>query len=456
MKKAPFYLFPLFLIACSESNPLPDRFDPKIQSYAFVVPQLAAVPGLTGIKARDCGSCHKAIYKEWSATTHAAALRDIQFQAELSKKDSPKWLCLNCHIPLQNQRAHKILGLRNNDVFQPILEPNPGFDPELQKEGVTCAACHIRPNLSGTGSVIIGPRGTGLAPHPVRKDKKHLQNVCLRCHEPQGERLTPNLVCWFTPEAELHEARRRGKPAAEKSCVQCHMPRTRRLLAEDFPTPIRNSPGHHWVGGGIPKFYEGYETLLKRGFKSALRVRVRNPRIHSGGAEIRMDINLANKGAGHYLPTGDPERHILAQLSLENTRGVRLAVKRLRIGQTWNWNPARKVGDNRLKEGEERLWKPFLKLPAAGAGLRVVLTIYHVKITSATARHMKAARNINQTFLPDGQNLVKNAEKYYPFASVIYREDFSLPGFKRRKYSAKELIEFSMQENNKPLNKRDY
>ncbi len=54
--------------------PLKSRFT-KEQVYAFVLPQLAPVEGVGGVRASQCGGCHKAIYKEWRASSHASRMR---------------------------------------------------------------------------------------------------------------------------------------------------------------------------------------------------------------------------------------------------------------------------------------------------------------------------------------------------------------------------------------------
>ncbi len=188
------------------ATPLTERFDPVAQPYAFVLPNLKPVAGVGGVRAEDCGKCHKDLYREWQSSTHANALRDIQFQAEITKKDAPKWLCLNCHIPVQNQRSYIVTHLEDDDILRPVTRPNPMFDPRMQKEGVTCASCHVRRDEAGD-SYIIGPFENRYAPHPVRTDPDFLRNICQRCHNPQGEGLTRNLVCWFETFRELETGR---------------------------------------------------------------------------------------------------------------------------------------------------------------------------------------------------------------------------------------------------------
>src|SRR5437879_12814067 len=82
-------------------NPLPYQQTPK---------------GLKSIRAEDCGSCHVEIYKEWKSSTHAHALSDLQFQAEMTKSPKTSWLCLNCHTPLVNRSETVAVDVRNRST----------------------------------------------------------------------------------------------------------------------------------------------------------------------------------------------------------------------------------------------------------------------------------------------------------------------------------------------------
>ena len=104
-------------------NPLPRQEVPK---------------GLTSLSAAQCGACHQEIYQEWRASTHAAALRDRQFQAELAKAPEVQWLCLNCHTPLENQLATIAVGVAGRTLRKPILKKNARFDRVLREEAITC------------------------------------------------------------------------------------------------------------------------------------------------------------------------------------------------------------------------------------------------------------------------------------------------------------------------------
>lgn len=430
-------------------TPLSDKFTPE-QDFAFILPAVKPVEGVDGYRASDCGECHGAIQAEWAASTHAAALRDPQYQAELAKPDSPRWLCLNCHIPVANQRRQRVSGLLAGDVLRPALSPNPDFDLEFQAEAITCAACHLRNDAAGR-TVIVGPRGNPRAPHPIKADQATLRSICLRCHDPTGAPITPTLVCWFTTRAELAE----GPLGGKKDCVDCHMPATRRLLAGDFDQyPERDSPQHHWVGGGVPKDYAAYDGLLQRGYRPGLEARLLDWQAPAAGAKaVSLRLELTNAHAGHWLPTGDPERFLLATACLGDESGCRPAA-RLRIGQKWRWVPkAEKMGDNRLVPTTPRIWAAELKPEPKASHL--VVEVWHVRLISENAAHMKQAA-VDEALVPGITARVRALERFYPQASIIYRETVDLASGDRSRASARELIQRSKAERGKPLNKRIY
>ncbi|MCA9731493.1 cytochrome C554 and C-prime [candidate division KSB1 bacterium] len=449
----------LILLKKDKLTSLEQRFDPLTQSYAFTIPNLQRLAQANALKAFECQTCHKEIYDEWQASTHASALQDIQFQAELAKPDSPKWLCLNCHIPVQNQRESIVTHIKNENVLEPVAEVNPEFDPQFQQEGVSCAACHVRRDEITGESYVIGALGTSSAPHPVKTDKTFLRQTCLRCHDPQGEGITKNLLCWFESVDELAEGRKdlQERTGRTSDCVDCHMPIKRRRLTITYPDlPPRDSHMHHWVGGGVPKSFAGYDSLLQRGFESGLETMVHFSQKIVANDNFEVRVELTNARSGHYLPTGDPERFLLVWARLYDGTGHVLQEEKYHIGQEWLWNPARKVGDNRLKQGETREWNVKLNSPADLTGLQLSVSVLHVRLKSENARYMMKTKGINENYLPNGQELVANAIAHYPFASYVFHEEIHLENGMKRVFGNKELIQLSKQEQGKKLEERGY
>src|SRR6185295_4747008 len=108
--------------------------------YAHAISFQKIPAGLDSLRAEACGTCHKEIYDEWKTSIHAQAYQDPFFHAYWTK-DKHIWVCLSCHSPLENQQATLIKKIPRSRVEKASQTPNPAFDPEFQKEGVTCAAC---------------------------------------------------------------------------------------------------------------------------------------------------------------------------------------------------------------------------------------------------------------------------------------------------------------------------
>ncbi len=190
--------------AGADAEPLSVRFHEEGHAFAHVLQPVKAPRGVDSARASDCGRCHTEFYREWRDSTHAHALRDIQYQAELFKPDTPRWLCLNCHIPLQNQRREIVVGLEDGNVLKPVVVENAEYDGEMRDEAITCATCHVRVDDRGE-SYVIGPLGNTDPLHPVREDRAFLRRICLRCHDPRSEEITETFVCSFTTKKELDD-----------------------------------------------------------------------------------------------------------------------------------------------------------------------------------------------------------------------------------------------------------
>ena len=422
------------------TTPLEMRFDRETQPFAYSLPHMPAPVPIPGIRAEDCGKCHETIYAEWKSSTHAHALSDLQYQAELAKPDSPRWLCLNCHTPLEAQRAKITVGLVDNDVMRPVERPNPHFDPKLQKEAVTCAVCHLRLGEDGK-SYILGPNGSEHAPHPVQKDPERLRSVCLRCHDPTGDAITPNLLCWFTTRQELVEG---GGKAND--CSSCHMPAKYRILVDSLPDlPIRKAHRHTFPGSGIPKTHSGYDQLHRSGWKSGLAIQAERE-----GPKVL--VTLHNEGGGHSVPTGDPERFVQVRLRAFDAQGGQTWEKLERIGQTWEWNPARKIGDNRIRPDEKR--KLEFEPPAAA---RLVLDILNVRLSKSAARHMAKTTGLDESLLPGANAKVKDIGRLYPFATYIHRQTWAMDAAAAGVIAdPRTLVELSRAEREIPIEDRSY
>lgn len=343
---------------------------PLTKHWEKAIPNQTIPEGLSSIRAKDCGSCHSEIYKEWKESTHAVAFQDLQFQAEW-KKDNV-YACLNCHIPLQNQQEFIVTGLLNGDYKTPAKIPNPYFDKKLQLESITCATCHVRDGN------VIGAIGSTNAPHKTIKDVKFLsEQICISCHN-VVEKLSPTLVCTFETGDEWNNnwAKKSGK-----TCISCHMPKIERSISLGMQK--RNSHSHSFPGSGIPKFFGmkaiGMDNLEIK--ESTIKGK------YTIGNNINYSLVVKNSYAGHSVPTGDPERFFLITFQLIDNQGNIIKKEEHRIGEEWQWYPvAKKLSDNNLQPKEERKFI-FDYIISQKEKLTLFVEVTKHRITKENAKH---------------------------------------------------------------------
>jgi hypothetical protein len=314
--------------------------------------------GLSDLRAATCGECHPDIYGEWRVSTHGQAWTDRQLQTEMAKSGN-RWLCTNCHTPLLNQMESWAVGLVDDDVERPVYVPNAEFEPAFREEGITCAACHVRDRT------VEGPTGIETNAHPTRRAERFLnEEICLECHQAVRSYPGKDFICIFETGDEW---RRSPYGQTSQPCQSCHMqPVTR---AQAVGEPPRSGRRHYWPGAGIYKV-EGVGPPLDL-LGPGLGVET----------EARADelvVRLSNSAAGHMLPTGDPERFILVEVTFTDVSGDRVGEPHVeRIGQLWEWWPApRKLADNRLAPFEVR--ELLLSRPTNANGWALVATSHRV------------------------------------------------------------------------------
>ncbi len=324
-------------------------------------------PPLGDLSAATCGACHRAIYREWTTSMHSRSWTDPYFQAD-RRVEGNEQICLNCHTPLDRQQKFRVLGFRKGDKFDPILAPNPDFSPELQHQGVTCAACHVR------HGVVYGPSSQEAmsdAPHPIEQWKTD-NEACIRCHiapdegpgvflkippcgtvseiqltqkEGATSKIKARPLLKIPPPIPLTGARawvpNTGSHAPDSSldgylghplppgiaaanCVECHMPRVQRPLMAGYPS----RPGRHhlWRGGHDPQMV-----------RQALSIDFRAEKPHQDSAVYAL--TLTNTGAEHYVPSGVPDRFISVDLRLLGPGGRTLKHEHYRLTRFIMWRP---------------------------------------------------------------------------------------------------------------------
>ena len=331
------------------------------EDYAHAIPHQKVPEGLTSLKAESCGTCHTEIYNEWKTSIHSQAYKDPFFHAYWTK-DKHTWVCLNCHSPLENQQPTLIKDIPRDRVERAVQEPNPHYDQEYQQEGMTCAACHVREG------VILGPFEDAKAPHPTKYDPMfRTTQLCYRCHSVVGgpAQFYNGGPCGTYPEYED------GYWKKERGfiCQNCHMPEIERPVAAGGP--IRQGRQHLWRGGHDP-------AMVKRAIDVKVAVEPAEPK---PGDKVRVTLTLVNAGAGHKLPTGDPDRHFTVEFAVEDQNGKVLERQSDTMGRWIMWQPAIvELYDNRLMPLASRDYIFEYQLPMDSAGLKLTTKVrYHIQ-----------------------------------------------------------------------------
>ncbi len=362
------------------------------QDYARAIPHQAIPVGLNSLKAEECGRCHQSIYQEWKESIHAHAYTDPFFQAYW-KKDDNIWVCLNCHTPLENQQPTLIKSIPRDRVEKAVQEPNPRYDEAYQQEGVTCAACHVR------NGIIFGPFDDSVAPHPTEYDPAFRTTaVCYRCHNVvSGPFQFYNVgPCGTYAEYEgQYFMKEKGF-----TCQTCHMPMISRPVAEGGP--IRQGRRHLWRGGHDPE-------MIKRAV--AIQVKSDNPN-PGPGQEVNFTLTLINAGAGHKIPTGDPDRHFTVEFRVKDPNGKVISEHEETMGRWILWQPViLELYDNRL-------------LPLASRDYQFSYEIPH------NQKDLVLETRVRYHILTDGQHMMLR-DSYGlrsddPYRFVIYQREFPL------------------------------
>jgi mono/diheme cytochrome c family protein len=243
-------------------------------------PLVSLAPAEASLRSRQCGRCHAKQVREWQPSLHAAAASPGFAGQSAHGADAGN--CARCHTPLAEQQA------------------GAGFDAELQTEGVTCASCHVRewvrrgpPRVAAS---LLSAPGYPL----VELALYERSDFCMPCHQ-----LPPRLAVAGRPLLNTYKEWLEG-PYMRRGvqCQSCHMPNRE----------------HQWLG------VHDRDT-----FRQGIRL---DAHAHRSAGVVTVVADLANIGAGHYLPT-TPTPAAWLRIELVDARGDLIpgASSQLRIGR---------------------------------------------------------------------------------------------------------------------------
>jgi hypothetical protein len=185
-------------------------------------------------------------------------------------------------------------------------------------------------------------------------------------------------------------------------CQSCHMPEIDRPVAVNGP--IRRGRQHLWRGGHDP-------DMIKRAVAVQVKADAASPK---PGDRVAFTITLINAGAGHKIPTGDPDRYFTVEFTVEDSQGHVLDQQTSTMGRWIMWQPAIvELYDNRLLPLASREYQFAYQMPAKAEGLKVkTLVQYHI-LTDKQHEMLQTKYGLTGTD---------------PYRFVIYERAFPLSG----------------------------
>lgn len=301
--------------------------------------------------AENCKKCHPDIYKNWSLSLHANAMKDPVFEIAYYKAlanlgEGAREYCISCHSPLTRQS-------RDYNLKQ-----------KISQEGVTCDFCHritaVELGQPQPGMVLAkeniqyGPIKEPATTNAHKSEYAELlqkAEYCAACHEltsPAGG-----------PVMETYSEWKAGPYSRENiHCQNCHMAKvegTEEKADEEEGKKKVKFYSDHLVQGGHSQIRLGKAATL------ATRAQVKD-------SKVTVVCLVTNKESGHKIPTGIPLRRIILEVALISKEGKEIARKnivyqKVLVDATGKiltepgemiMNAARVASDNRIAPKEQR------------------------------------------------------------------------------------------------------
>ncbi len=257
--------------------------------------------------AEACGGCHPTHFEEWQQSRHSRSMRDPVFRALVAIRQADldgaeDQFCTQCHSAICTRGGECMPGF-SFDALSPIA-----------LEGVTCEACHKiskveRPYNAGHELDPTGPlRGPIANPMSNAFHESELSDdfadamFCGGCHdviETSGLQLERPYAEWLESPAN-----------SDQPCQSCHMPSYSGEAASLGPERD-DLHRHRFVGVDLPM--EGdvdaataaeIDVEIEALLATAAELELGLPPSIGPGQQLDVEVTIANRIAGHSLPTG--------------------------------------------------------------------------------------------------------------------------------------------------------
>ncbi len=277
-----------------------------------------------------CGGCHTQIFEQWENSMHSLSHKDpvysrvSQFlrkglidEGEIKEAES----CVKCHTPVGHLTG-----------FPEKISDDLSKTAEIATQGIQCDYCHSVIDIKQmyNNGLVLKPGhgeddpGIKYGPfddanpdfHEAQFSKLHTQSkICGTCHNVKHVAFGTDLETTYT---EWQNSPYNSKdPEKRIECQGCHMyqrpgiPSTGSTLRPENPGSATDDSEqrphiftHYFVGGNsrVPGIFNGQDKALMavERLQNAATVSVDTSLIK----QKKLNISVANTGAGHSIPTG--------------------------------------------------------------------------------------------------------------------------------------------------------
>jgi hypothetical protein len=297
----------------------------------------------------SCGACHSTQFADWKTTIHSRSVGPgLLGQTPGLLRNDPETavMCYTCHAPLTEQQEVYRTGSQ--------LKKNPRFDAALQKQGLTCAGCHVRnyqrfgpPRRDGSleGTILRDQVPHGGA---TRTPAFERAEFCMGCHQFEEGDLALNGKLLENTYNEW-----KGSPYARQgiACQQCHMPDRR----------------HLWRGIHDPE-------MVKRGV--TIELRTSQPH-YAVGERLKAMLTLTNSGVGHYFPSYVTPKVILRMELLDASgRPIAGSLQQESVGREVALDLSEEIYDTRIPPKGTHTMTYIRSIDQPGVKLKAVVEVY--------------------------------------------------------------------------------
>ncbi len=303
------------------------------------------------LSPQACGSCHTEQLADWSRSLHSRAMGPGLMGQLLEMSPharAEQQACLRCHAPLAEQAEALVDEIQNGlSATQSKHNDNPLQADNLHRQGLVCAACHVRNNqrFGPLRKDRSTPSPAQQLPHdgwtvaPAFEDSK----FCAACHQFEAGQFALNGKLLENTYVEWQQSRYADEGV---HCQTCHMPDRK----------------HQWRGIHDPQ-------MVRQG----VSIDIRAGTLDADQLDARMV--MTNTGTGHRFPTYVTPQVVMMGFQ-ENDAGERLA------GSESYFVVARRVAldlsaeifDTRLAPGESAVLD--YRMPRHPQAQNLVMRIY--------------------------------------------------------------------------------